>query len=169
MAQQRLDHVEVAVGEGKTLWTRLVRTREKSNGTEEKAIIRPKTTGRRQVFLICLPGTFWACQKEGVPMMAGGQTTGPWPQLEDNIQANRSWLVMVMDTDWNRDSPTRNDILNHSECFDWPRYGADQLTFSIDRIERIQNVGYTYLSNEEIEGNLGMLPYCCEPCASNPS
>lgn len=170
MAQQRFDHVELAFREDKTFWAGLIRTREKANGTEEKAHVRPKTSGRRQVFLICLPGTFWACQKEGVPMMAGGQTAGPWPQLDDNIQANRTWIVMVMETGWNGDSPTRNEILNRSECFDWPRYGADQQTFGIDRIERIKNVGYTCLSNEEIQANLGMLPlFClnfCKPCAS---
>lgn len=159
MAHQRFDHVELAFREDKTLWAGLIRTREKANGTEEKAHVRPKTSGRRQVFLICLPGTFWACQKEGVPMMAGGQTAGPWPQLDDNIQANRTWIVMVMETGWNGDSPTRNEILNRSECFDWPRYGADQQAFRIDKIERIQNVGYTYLSNEEIQANSGMLPF----------
>jgi hypothetical protein len=75
MAHRRFDHVGFAFREDKTFWAGLTLTRKKANGTEEKGSCPSlgNTSGRRQVFLICLPGTFWACQKEGFPMMANGQ------------------------------------------------------------------------------------------------
>ncbi|PSN70575.1 hypothetical protein BS50DRAFT_264240 [Corynespora cassiicola Philippines] len=127
--------------------------REQNSSTESSPASEPLL---RRVFIAQTPGQVWMFTHSGTPMICGNTTTGPWPQIKDKVEAKRRWIVLVI-FDNGKDPPTET-MLQQAQYFDCPEdavlpkpHRPSHIRALVRRIEALQELGVTPLSNEMIQ------------------